>query len=120
MADQIKVYTIGYQGRSVEEVMHLIAHYNIALLVDVRSKPYGRRFEFNRKALEAIFPGYRWMGDRLGGFSTITDQAIADLADLARSQRVLLMCMERLPKDCHRSYELAERLRVHDIEAIHL
>ena len=120
MADQVKIYTIGYQGRSVEEVQKLVEHYNIALLVDVRSKPYGRRFDFNRKALEAIFPGYRWMGDRLGGFSAISDQAISDLAELACSQRVLLMCMERLPKDCHRGYELAERLRAHDIEAIHL
>lgn len=114
------IFTIGYQGRSLQEVLEQIQVHGIELLVDVRSKPYGRRVEFNRKAMEASVPGYCWMGDRLGGFAEITDQSVADLAELARSKRVLLMCMEKDPVECHRGYDLAVRLRAHCLEAVHL
>lgn len=120
MADKATIYTIGYQGRSVEELQRIVAHYRIELLVDVRSKPYGRRVEFNKNALTAILPCYRWMGDRLGGFSEITDQAILDLAELVRNKRVLIMCMEQKPSECHRSTEIAARLLPLGIDAIHL
>lgn len=118
--EQRTIYTIGYQGRTVEELHQAMAQHHIELLIDVRSKPYGRLTAFNRKRLEALIPGYRWMGDRLGGFGEITDQAIADLAALAQSSRVLLMCMERDPLQCHRQYELAARLQNHGFKAIHL
>ena len=114
------VYTIGYQGRTVAELIQAIKQNGINNLIDVRSKPYGRAFQFNRKTLEASIPGYRWMGDRLGGFGEITDQAIADLAELAKAKTILLMCMERDPLACHRHYELAVRLQAHGIKAVHL
>jgi uncharacterized protein (DUF488 family) len=62
------IYTIGYQGHSTADFMRTLYDNNIQLLVDVRTVPFSKFKDFNRRELEHRFNGkYRWEGDRLGG-----------------------------------------------------
>ncbi len=119
------LYSIGYQKlKSVEDLIKELQARDIKFLVDVRSKPYGRKFAFNRKALEAALPGYgiryQWCGENLGGFARIKDSAIAALSTWQHDRCACLMCMEADPRDCHRHYEIAERLKKLGIPVGHI
>jgi uncharacterized protein (DUF488 family) len=113
------IYTIGYQGMSIEELGEAMARYDIDRLIDVRSKPYSRNTSFNRNRLiESLGASYLWKGDVLGGFAKIKDDAIEWLA--AQEDNVLVMCMERHPCDCHRQTEIGLRLLGLGVDAVHL
>lgn len=119
------VYTIGYQDKTLARLQDALEDRGIRFLVDVRSRPYGRRTEFNRRALETAFDRspihYMWAGKRLGGFSEITDAAINDLARFVAGNVVCIMCMEADFHKCHRYYEIARRLwERHGIPAQHI
>ncbi len=117
------LYTIGYEKRSAEEFYGLLESHDIRHVLDVRSRPNGRRYEFNRKAMAGKTRGYEWVGDRLGGFGVITDQAIENLAEQLRrfgKENAVLVCYERNPQECHRYYEICRRLEPHGITALHL
>lgn len=62
------IYSIGYQKLTLEILEETLRAHNITLLVDVRSKPYSRKVQFNRKKLEQeLGNAYIWKGDVLGG-----------------------------------------------------
>ena len=51
-----KIYTIGYQGKSIDELIEILRKYNINHLVDVRSLPRSRLNDFNKEELkESLF-----------------------------------------------------------------
>lgn len=118
------VYTIGYQKLSLQAMIAELKACGIDTLLDVRSKPYSRKKDFNRKNLEKILPAagiqYMWVGDWLGGFSKISEKSIHHLAEYAESCTACLMCMEADPDQCHRSYEIGRRLAAYDVGAHHL
>lgn len=110
------VCTIGYQGRDVSGLIRVLAENGVALLVDVREKPYSRKVAFNRRALTASLAEngieYQWMGDRLGGFTCSREEWLAGcavVAQWAQGKSLALMCFERSVKECHRQ-KLAEIL----------
>ncbi len=118
------IYTIGYQGLAPGQLIGLLHAHGVDLLLDVRSRPFSRMKDFNKKAvssaLEETGIGYQWAGQRLGGFSEISEDAIAGLAETARRHSVCLMCMEADPDKCHRKTEVARRLEKYDISAHHI
>ena len=119
------IYTVGYQRLDgVAGLIELLRRHPIDCLLDVRSKPYSRRAEFNQSRLEKELPPagirYSWGGKRLGGFAAIKEEDIAMLAKQSKEEVFCLMCMEDAPEKCHRYYEIAERLKAYGVEAIHL
>ncbi len=118
----MSVFTIGYQKLTVERLRQVMDKKKIAVLVDVRSIPYGRRPEFNRKKLEADFgPNYVWLGDILGGkFGPAKPAGIQKLVELSSKFPILVMCMEDDPCGCHRYYDIGSRLLREGIDAIHI
>lgn len=115
------IYSIGYQKLTPADLKQIVQEKAVDVLLDCRSTPYGRRTEFNRKRLEAIFGSvYRFSGSTLGGFATIEEPAIADLALLGQQKRLLLLCMEDDPRTCHRHYEIAVRLHAYGLTVTHL
>jgi len=114
------IYSIGYQKLNLSDLKRTVEEKSINFLVDCRSTPYGRRFEFNRKRLEAEFGiVYTWCGGSLGGFSPINPESIKWLAE-ATHCNFLLLCMEEDPRTCHRHYEIAVRLHGYGVTVTHL
>jgi ATP-dependent DNA helicase RecQ len=119
MGEQLKIFTIGYQGLSIEDLGAILERKSIDRIIDVRSKPFSRKRDFTRKALAAAFgPRYFWKGDVLGGLGVIQDDAVDWLAH--QDGALLLMCMEADPRDCHRYYKLGVRLLARGVDCTHL
>jgi len=129
------IYTIGYGARTIEDFIAVLQQNDIEFLADVRTAPYSRyKPEFSRAALEAelLRHGLRYiyMGDQLGGQPQDPDcyldgkvhydavkqkpfyrRGIARLQKaVARGYRVVLMCSEGKPENCHRCKLIGESL----------
>ena len=130
--DAIELWTIGHSTRPFDDVVAMLAAWQIETLVDVRTVPRSRRHpSFNADALAIALPGrgiaYAHMPG-LGGFrkprqdspnaawenasfrgyadymqTREFDAALSGLIDLARRTRVAIMCAEAVPWRCHRS-----------------
>jgi uncharacterized protein (DUF488 family) len=108
------IYSIGYSGRTPEDIAKVMAALKVDVLIDTRGKPVSRKPGFSRKQLEARFGSrYAWHGDHLGGpgsGGTITAGGINTLRKLHREGKtLLLMCLEKSPGQCHR-HDIAMRL----------
>ncbi len=130
------IYTIGHANHEVADFIDMLRQHAISLVVDVRSQPYSRwASQFNRELLahdlEVAGIAYRFMGDALGGRPT--DPSLYDpgqdhpnyarvaqspayqagidrLLDLARADRVAVMCGEGDHRQCHRHLLITQTL----------
>jgi uncharacterized protein (DUF488 family) len=119
------LYTIGYQHLTdPDDLVSILLGKRINYLIDVRSRPYGRKYLFNKKRLEGHLPAsginYSWQGDKLGGFAKIHEVDIKTLAIWQKDKTACLMCMEADPNQCHRKYEIAKRLKKYGISVEHI
>ncbi len=116
------LYAIGYQKLTLKALLEVIGEKAIELLVDVRSVPYSRNPEFTRRSLErALRERYLWKGDVLGGkWGPAAEAGLQYLAKEGKRKRVLVMCMESCPCDCHRLYDISRRLLARGVDVIHL
>ena len=48
----ISLYTIGYEGKSIDQYMKLLIDNNISVLVDVRHNPFSMKWGFSKKQLQ--------------------------------------------------------------------
>jgi len=113
----VLVYTIGYGNRKFEDFISLLKKYGINMVVDVRRFPKSMYPEYVKENLERELPKmgikYVFMGDTLGGFrrgyekhmeTETYRRGIKNLSELAKQGNVVIMCLERSPKGCHRRY----------------
>lgn len=109
----LEIYTWGYQGRSVEALLEIVAREGIDLVVDVRGNPHSRHPEWSKEALEQLlgarYSWVGWLGDenyRDGGEPRLRDgrRGMQELGRLVSGGvgRVLLLCYERNWRVCHR------------------
>jgi len=147
MSDQQSspIYTIGYGSRSMKQFVEVLQQHELAYLIDVRSAPYSRyKPEFSKEALanELQRHGIRYvfMGDTLGGQpddeacyvngvvsyekveATVSyESGIKRLqAAFDQRQRVVLMCSEEKPENCHRSKLIGATLTKLGIPIVHI
>lgn len=143
------LYTVGHGNRGAEELVALLQSAGIQLLADVRAHPASKRYpQFARAALEAALAaagiGYLWEGKDLGGFRTPQPDsphvalavdgfrgyadhmesaafaaAMERLMEIAGKQRVAIMCAEKNPAECHRSF-ISDWLVAHGVNVVHL
>lgn len=114
------IYTIGYSTRTLPEFLHELERRRISQLWDVRSSPWSRNQPFNANQIErwAERGGvlYRQEGKVLGGRAeTPLDHpdylaALDRILDAACRERIVLMCAEGRPEDCHRTTDIAASL----------
>ena len=123
------IYTIGYEGISIEQFFTLLMEYDIETVVDVRKLPLSRKTGFSEKTLAAalnlsgleythladlgcpkpIRDSYRvdadWRRYKEGFLKYLSTQeeAIEELAALASSSNCALLCFEADFNYCHRS-----------------
>ena len=95
-----KIWTIGYQSMTPAAILRYATALD-AVVVDCRFNPISRIPGFGRRQLVgSMGDRYCWSGDMLGGRGHTTEVGIGYLRNV--KSRVLLMCMEHSPVDCHR------------------
>jgi uncharacterized protein (DUF488 family) len=143
--DQIPVFTIGYGSRSFDEFARVLDDQRIEYLIDVRSVPYSRHnLDFTRERLRVLLRHrgirYVFMGDSLGGrpsdpecyrqgrvdYTVVRDKyfyrdGIGRIRTAwEKGLRVVLMCSEGRPQECHRSKLIGRTLEDEHISVVHL
>ncbi|MFZ4661186.1 MAG: DUF488 family protein [Caldilineaceae bacterium] len=141
----IPIYTIGYGERTLTALLAVLQRYQIEYLVDVRTAPYSRyKPEFSKAELTAALRQhgfkYLFMGDQVGGRpenpACYTDgkvdydkvqataayqQGIERLRSaFAQQQRIVLLCSEGKPEQCHRSKLIGATLEKLGIPLVHI
>lgn len=128
-----QIFTIGHSNRSLEDFIHILKHYNIEVLVDVRRFPTSRHNpQFKKDILENKLPEsgieYVWI-ENLGGFRKggyvdyMETQSFKDelekLIEVAKRKRATVMCSELLWFKCHRNF-IATALTKQGWEVVHI
>jgi uncharacterized protein (DUF488 family) len=131
------IKTIGHSNHPIERFVDLLKTAGVALLVDVRSMPYSRRFpQFGKErlaeSLAAAGIGYAHEGAALGGkpegggdYDALAEQpafkeALGRLIERAENTTLCLMCAEKEPLDCHRTVLVSRRLAERGVVVDHL
>jgi uncharacterized protein (DUF488 family) len=139
------IYTIGYGNIAVDHLVNLLKKYRIAVLVDIRSRPYSKHSpEYRKQNLESIIISagirYLYLGDKLGGmpegrqfydnqgnvkyYVLSKDPAYLDginrIIELSREKNICLVCAEADPGHCHRGTLVSETLWRYEMESMHI
>ena len=138
------MFSIGYQGTSLERLIGALAEVGVSVLVDTRETPMSRRAEFRPKALSSAladvgieYRSVRSLGapkalralaaDDWDEFARGYDERLRlareeleDLVPVIEAGRVCLLCFEADPGACHRSLLAHEIERLLDVTAVHL
>lgn len=122
-------YTVGYEGRSCEELLNTLRHHSITKVVDVRERPISRRPGFSKRPLSAALKGigteyfpFPELGSPStlrrtyregGGFAAFEQgyrkhlesksRELRELRALVAESPTALLCYERDWRACHRS-----------------
>lgn len=138
------VMTIGHSTRTSKDFIHLLKAHHVERLVDVRTVPRSRHNpQFNRDQLSPAMHrarlhytympglgGFRharrdstntaWHNASFRGFADYMQtpefrKSLDDLIELAKRERIAVMCAEAVPWRCHRSL-IADSLLARGIE----
>lgn len=137
-AKKITIFTIGHSNHETDWFVDLLERCSIECVVDVRSVPYSRwRPQFNKKEIAPLLNGrgmdYVFLGNELGGrvenpkyyskgrivyekilsddnMSSPFRSGIWKVTELSRRKRIVLMCAEKDPLQCHRALLIAREL----------
>lgn len=141
----MKIWTVGHSNHELDAFVALLAQHRISALADVRSQPFSRRFpHFCKRPLQERLTAagirYVFLGDEFGARPTDSTcytngradftrmrasdrflQGMTRLREGAASYRICLMCAERAPEDCHRTWLVAQALHETgaDVEHVH-
>ena len=123
------VFTIGYEGRTLDELVHRLRSNRVQVLVDVRENAVSRKPGFGKRQLSGALEssGIEYLHEpRLGNPRDNRDAfrngslatgkrrymkhlnngsraAFDEVVQLALTKRVALLCFERAQVECHRS-----------------
>ncbi len=139
------IFTVGYTVGTLTQYFGYLAAHDITAICDVRSTPYSRhRPEFSRDTIRQAAAcrniAYIFMGKALGGRPADADKYVngrVSFRRIARSAafqqglerlrrglgegyRLVLMCAEKDPINCHRAILICRHLRATDLEIQHI
>ena len=144
--DQV-LFTIGYEGKSVESFMNILIQKDVRLLCDVRKNPLSRKFGFSKSRLSSIadwvkveyvhIPGlgiesekrvflrskddYRCLFDDYAKTLPSRKPFLDEVYALMRkNHRVALMCYEKEPEMCHRHVVRDYLVDAYEMESVDL
>jgi uncharacterized protein (DUF488 family) len=141
----VPIFTIGYGSRALDDFVRVLKAHDFEYLIDIRSAPYSRfKPEFSKNELEVELRRhairYVYFGDKLGGRPEDRDCYVDDKMVYARVKekafyregiarikaafhkrlRIVLMCSEGRPEECHRSKLIGESLTELGIQVAHI
>jgi uncharacterized protein (DUF488 family) len=139
------LFTIGHSNLELEDYLKLLAIHDIHLVCDVRSSPRSSRFpQFSREPFEECIRNaglkYRFMGDTLGGRPEDPKVYFADgrvnyelrrkardlqseierVLEFSETCKLVLMCAEEDPLQCHRFLMICPELVVRGAAPRHI
>ncbi|MCP4379383.1 MAG: DUF488 domain-containing protein [bacterium] len=124
------VYTIGYEGRSIDGLLDVLMRRGIQRIVDVRRNPVARRYGFHKSSMSRLCGNLgidyvhvpevgipselRRELDNPSAYAKLFDRyerellpkassAVQAIAELTLDKPTTLMCMEADPDMCHRT-----------------
>ena len=126
--DKKGIFTIGYQGRSIDNFLHILVTEKTHILVDIRYNPWSMKYGFTKYTLKTLcekldieyqhIPEFGIPGDMRENLDTENDykklfqkyekhlrkqfQQLQYLKQQAKTKRLALMCFEKDPAFCHR------------------
>ena len=139
------VFTIGHSTRAIVDFTRLLKAHNVQRVIDVRTIPRSRHNpQFNRDQLAPALhsarihyrhmpglgglrharrdsPNIGWRNVSFRGYAdymqtSAFEESLAGCIELAKRERVVLMCAEAVPWRCHRSL-IADAVLVRGIDA---
>lgn len=138
------LFTIGYEGRSIENFINTLIQNNVRMLVDVRKNPISRKFGFSKNKLKHItetsgikyihIPALGIESEKRAFLETPNDyrqlfigykNSLNTLerplnylyALFSASRRIALVCFEREAKMCHRHVIRDYLVRIYNIRS---
>ena len=138
----VEFFTIGYEGRSLDEFVDILLEAGVERVVDVRELPLSRKRGFSKTVLsEALAShGIDYVHVRTAGnphrslrhdikrclaayrsYLRENPRAVEDVMDALRGTRAALLCVEHEANACHRSVLASRLARRRNVEvAAHL
>ena len=129
--DTEELFTIGYEGKSIDSYINDLIKNNVKLVCDVRKNPLSRKYGFSQKTLSALLkavnidyvhiPELGIESDKRGNLNTQSDydklfdeyekttllhadKFLTQILDLLKKyKRLALTCFEKEPSMCHRT-----------------
>ncbi|MBR0317505.1 MAG: DUF488 family protein [Synergistaceae bacterium] len=141
------LFTIGYEGKSLEAFINILLQNRINLLCDVRKNPFSRKFGFSQSKLKTILPkvGIKYINISALGIESekrIFLNNIEDYKNLfldyekslpykmeyiemlyelfLHEHRIALMCYEKSPEMCHRNIISKYLVKMYNVKTINL
>lgn len=126
----IAIYTVGYEGLSLDALLDKLLRRGIGRLIDVRENPVARRYGFHKSTLERATDGvgieyvhipevgvpsaWRQQLDDQSSYKAVFDRyrseilpsqakMVDKIASMMKSKPSALMCKEAVPECCHRT-----------------
>ena len=135
MANEV-IYTVGHSNIDIKKFINILKQNNIKVLIDVRSVPFSRyASQFNKdnikRELEESGIVYIFMGNVLGGkpqnivYEKIREQqgyqkGISRLIEIAKANKIAVMCSEENPGKCHRHLLITQSLLCKGVNVLHI
>jgi uncharacterized protein (DUF488 family) len=127
--EEAKFFTIGYEGRSIDEFILCLKQHNITRIIDVRELPISRKKGFSKSSLKQrlvrenidylhlkalgsptemrrklkIDKDFDFFSNAFSAYLSQKIDAIDELYSYLKEGGNCLMCFERDPQKCHRS-----------------
>lgn len=139
------IFSIGHGNKKFEKLLSELKEHQIEYLIDVRSSPMSKfNFQYNKSWLEKDLPDnnitYDFLGDYLGGLpkdKTCYTEGKVDYSKLRTKDfflagiqllidgnndgmRIVLMCSETKPEECHRCKLIGQELLKYNISINHI
>ncbi|WP_338086486.1 DUF488 domain-containing protein [Natranaerofaba carboxydovora] len=112
------IYTLGHSNHPTENLIELLKLHNIQVVADVRRNPFSKFVkQYNRESLKKNLENeeyeYIFLGDIMGGKRSPNDSLNIDKGfkriynETEMGKNVALLCAEKDPTRCHRSFLLS-------------
>jgi len=143
-----ELFTIGYEGRNLDEFVLYLKSFHVRRLIDIREIPLSRKKGFSKSVLKSRLESenieyvhFRSLGspsqirhklkadlDYEDFFRSYTEHLLLNSNSLLEAIRYIdeglscLMCFERTPENCHRSIVAQKILEIegHKIQVRHI
>lgn len=141
----LSMYTVGYQGESIDTFVQKLKDKGINTLIDVRENPFSRKPGFSKTKLAIALENrginykhfkelgtpiplrnflkntndYKIFFDKYRDYLSSFEESLNDLVEIGLERKVCIMCFEKDFEQCHRKV-IAEMLSEYLGKIVHV